>query len=61
MTKERDEEIFRLSPWGCLSAVLEDYGVDLSHITPKMGEHMVDDFMELMVRTGHVEKVSENE
>lgn len=45
-----------LSEWGCLSATLNDYGIDYSHITPKMGFHMVEDFMELMVKSGHVIK-----
>lgn len=53
---EATEEKYILTPWGCLSAVLTDYNVDTSHITGRMGEHMVEDFMELMVKAGHVGK-----
>lgn len=48
------EERYRLTPWGCLSLTLMDYNVDIDHITPKMGEHMVEDFMKLMETAGHV-------
>lgn len=58
--KENDE-IFALSQWGCLYAVLKDYGVDISHITPKMGEHMVEDFLGAMVKAGHIRKVEEGD
>lgn len=45
---------WRLTPWGCLKAVLNDFDVDADHLTPKMGEHMVNDFMELMCKQGYV-------
>lgn len=51
-----DNEVFIMTPWGCLSGVLTDYGVDISHITPRMGVHMVEDFMDAMVKAGHVAK-----
>ena len=51
-----DDAIYRLTPWGCLSEVLKDYGIDISDITGKIGEHMVNDFMELMEQQGHVER-----
>lgn len=54
-----DDDIFVLSPWGCLAATLKDYGLDISHITPKMGVHMVEDFMESMVTAGYIEKIKE--
>lgn len=55
-----NDETYALTPWGCLYAVLLDYGIDVSHITPKMGEHMVNDFMESMMRAGYVTE-KENE
>lgn len=54
--KKKDEEVFRLTPWGCLSAVLSDYGIDTTHISGKVGGHIVDDFMDLMISCGHAEK-----
>lgn len=49
-----DDVKFVLSEWGCLSSVLTDYGVDVSHVTGKIGEHIVEDFMELMVKCGYI-------
>lgn len=54
-----DEEIFVLTPWGCLSDVLQDYGVDISRITPRMGVHMVEDFMDAMCNAGYVGKIED--
>lgn len=56
----KDDDMFCLTPWGCLSAVLEDYGIDTDGIMPKVGEHMVNDFMELMVKQGHVGKAEKD-
>lgn len=62
MAKNRDtetveaEEDYVLTPWGCLESTLRDYGIDTSHITGRMGEHLVEDFMEAMVVSGHVGK-----
>ena len=53
-------EKYRLTLWGCLAGVLQDYGIDISHITPKMGEHMVTDFMETLEISGYLER-HENE
>lgn len=50
------QETYTLTPWGCLSAVLEDYGVDVSGIRSKVGEHIVEDFMEAIVISGYVER-----
>lgn len=55
------EEIYVLTPWGCLMGVLMDYGIDISHITPKMGEHMVNDFLESMVKAGYIGRIQEGE
>lgn len=49
-----DDVKFVLSEWGCLSSVLTDYGVDVSRVTGKIGEHIVEDFMELMVKCGYI-------
>ena len=51
-----DEEIYGLTPWGCMCAVLKDYGYDPERLTPKMGEHMVEDLMAMMVTAGIVMK-----
>ncbi len=59
--KTADNEEWRLTPWGCMYEVLRDYGFDPKQLTPKMGEHMVEDFMKMMVRVGHVGKVGEDE
>ena len=55
------EENYRLTPWWCLMATLRDYNVDTTHVTPKMGEHIVNDFMELMVKQGYITKGDDNE
>lgn len=51
-----DDEKWGLTPWGCMYAVLQDYGFNSKQITPTMGEHMVEDFMEMMVTAGIVSK-----
>lgn len=55
---DSDEQKYTLTPWGCLSAVLDDYGIDVSHISGRTGTHIVEDFMEDMARCGYVEKVT---
>ena len=40
-------------------SVLNDYGIDFSHITPRMGEHMVEDFMDSMAKAGYIKKTKE--
>ena len=55
------EESYCLTPWWCLKATLQDYNVDTTNVTPKMGEHIVNDFMELMVKQGYIAKGEENE
>ena len=49
-----DEEKFIITPWGCLYATLMDYGIDVRHVSGKVGEHIVDDFMETMVKAGYI-------
>jgi len=52
--QDEEDEAYVLTPWGCLYAVLHDYGIDAEHISGKVGKHIVEDFMELMVRAGYV-------
>ena len=54
------EEKYVLTPWGCLYGTLLDYGINVDHIPGKVGEHMVEDFMEAMVKAGHVAKAEES-
>ena len=55
------DEKYTLTEWGCLYAVLTDYGIDVSHISGNVGRHIVEDFMEAMVRAGYVGKCDEVE
>lgn len=52
--------VYVLTEWGCLSSVLTDYDVRHDHITPAMGKHMVEDFMERMVKAWHVGKAEQD-
>jgi len=56
-----DNERFILSEWGCLYSILNDYGIDVSNISGRIGQHIVDDFMELMAEMGYVEKIGGND
>ncbi len=58
--EEDDEAHYTLTPWGCLSTILNDYGIDFSHIHGRCGEHIVEDFMDLMVKCGYVIEKSVN-
>lgn len=51
-----DDEEYVLTLWGCLYLTLLDYGIDASHIPGKVGEHIVEDFMEMMEKAGYVRK-----
>ena len=46
-----------LTPWGCLYSVLNDYGVDVERIPSRVGEHIVEDFMDALVMAGHLVKM----
>lgn len=61
--EEFDDDVkFVLTPWGCLSRVLEDYGFDTSGIKqPVIGQHMVDDFMKLMEKSGYIATAKDEE
>ena len=56
---EEDDETYILTPWGCLHSVLIDYGINVGYISGRVGEHIVDDFMDAMVKCGYVGKVEE--
>ncbi len=51
-----NEETYVLREWGCLMSVLMEYGIDVSHITGRIGEHIVEDFMAAMCDAGYVSK-----
>lgn len=53
---KNDDELFCLTPWGCLYSVLKDYNVDASHVTGRMGEMIVNDFMDAMEKAGYVRR-----
>ena len=59
--QNEDDEIWRLTPWGCMYAVLKDYGYNPEMLTPKMGEHMVEDLMNLLITQGLASRVEEDE
>lgn len=56
-----DDVKYVLSPWGCLSVVLKDYGIDTSRISGKVGSHIVEDFLELMEKAGYILECDDNE
>lgn len=56
MGKKTDEEKYVMTEWGCLRCTLEEYGVDVSHITGRVGKHIVEDFMDAMCNAGYLEK-----
>ena len=54
-----EEEVYTLTTWGCLQCILEDYGVDTSHITGAIGMHLMDDLFDLLAKCGYLEKKEE--
>ena len=55
-----DDDVFGFTEWGCLYSVLSDYGIDVSHIPGRVGKHIVEDFMEMMVEAGYVARNEED-
>lgn len=51
-----DGVVYRITPWGCLSLTLTDYNIDVSNVPGRIGEHIVEDFMDLMEKAGYVSK-----
>lgn len=63
---KKSEEKYRLTPMGCLYAVLLDYVgpdhlLDIRKIQGRVGEHIVEDFMDALVKTGYLERVNDEE
>lgn len=64
--EKTSEEKYTLTPMGCLYAVLLDYVgpdhlLDIRKIQGRVGEHIVEDFMDALVRTGYLERTSDEE
>ena len=56
MSEIRDEEVYCLTPYSVLLSVMGNYGIDVSHITPRIAEHLFDDFMDTLCKQGYVER-----
>jgi hypothetical protein len=56
MRMPKNEEQYVITEWGCLGSTLKEYGIDVSHITGRVGKHIVDDFMDAMCKAGYVVK-----
>lgn len=56
----KEEEVYALSPWGCMYCILKDYGIDVENVPCVIGQHMVEDFMELMQKQGYLRKADGN-
>ena len=63
MREKNDEHEgkYVLTPWGCLAGTLNDYGIDVSFVAPRIGEHLVEDFFDSMIKAGHVKKMQEGD
>lgn len=55
--ESESEEKYVVTPWGCLYATLLDYGINVSHIKGRVGEHIVEDFMKAMEKAGYISEV----
>lgn len=50
-----DNDTFILTKFACLESVLNEYGVPTEGIvTPRIGEHIVDDLLELLAKCGYL-------
>lgn len=56
-----EDDMFVLTEWGCLLCVLNDYGIDVTHIPGRVGNHIVEDFMDMMVKCGYIGKKEDAE
>jgi len=56
-----EDEVYALTPWGCLESTLLEYGIDVSHVSGRVGGHIVEDFMDSMIRSGYVGKSADEE
>ena len=64
--EKKSEEKYVLTPMGCLYAVLLDYVgpdhlLDIRKIQGRVGEHIVEDFMDAMVTAGYLVKAEKGE
>lgn len=64
--EKTSEEKYRLTPMGCLYAVLLDYVgpdhlLDIRKIQGRVGEHIVEDFMDALVRAGYLGRKNDEE
>ena len=57
--EDTEEERYCLTEWGCLLATLTEYNIDISHISGRVGGHIVDDFMELLCKQGYIAKAED--
>lgn len=57
--KDSADETYSLTPWGCLYSVLLDYGIELN-ISGRVGAMIIEDFMDLMAKQGHIRAVEDN-
>ena len=55
------DEYYTLTMWGCLSAVLKEYGFDTNHISDRVGEHIVEDYMDQLEQCGYLKKKEQDE
>ena len=53
---DQNDEVYCLTSYGVLLSVMRDYGIDVCHITPKMAEHLFDDFMDALCKQGYAER-----
>ena len=58
---EKSEEKLRLTPLGCLYAVLKDYAgedgmLNVNKIQGRYGEHIVDDLFDALERQGYLRR-----
>jgi hypothetical protein len=56
---ENNEEVFKLTEWFILYTVLTEYGIDVSHISGRVGQHIVEDFIAGMIEQGYILKASD--
>lgn len=67
MTMEKKSEVkYQVTPMGCLYAVLLDYVgpdhlLDIRKIQGRVGEHIVEDFMDALVRAGYLGRNDDEE
>lgn len=54
-----NEEKFKLTEWSILYVVLTEYGIDVSHISGRVGRHIVEDFIAGMIEQGYIQKASD--